>query len=118
MVSPLAKLLFYSIAMLTIPVGGFFTSKSFVYEGTDCHLCYSSVILILIILTKILYRMCLCVFYLLYLYVWLGIFGMEDGSVAAAITAVVLVHCVIAGYVYEAWKEEPSPDPMIFKKQD
>ena len=43
---------------------------------------------------------------------------MEDGSVAAAITAVVLVHCVIAGYVYEAWKEEPSPDPMIFKKQD
>ena len=47
-----------------------------------------------------------------------GVFGMADGSVAAAITAVVLVHCVIAGYVYVAWKEEPSPPPMEFKKQD
>ena len=47
-----------------------------------------------------------------------GVFGMADGSVAAAITAVVLVHCVIAGYVYVAWKEEPSQPPMQFKKQD
>lgn len=43
---------------------------------------------------------------------------MADGSVAAVITAVVLVHCVIAGYLYVAWKEEPSSTPMTFKKQD
>ena len=43
---------------------------------------------------------------------------MEDGSVAAAITAVVLVHCVIAAYVYMAWKEGPASTPMTFKKQD
>ena len=47
-----------------------------------------------------------------------GVFGMEDGSVAAVITAVVLVHCVIAAYVYVAWKEEPASQPMTFKKQD
>ena len=39
--------------------------------------------------------------------------GYNDGSVGAAITAVVLVHCVIAGYVYEAWKEGDTP-----RKQD
>lgn len=37
-----------------------------------------------------------------------GIFGYEDGSVGAAAVAVVLVHCVIAAYVYAAWKEGPT----------
>lgn len=40
--------------------------------------------------------------------------GYSDGSVGAAITAVILVHCVIAGYVYVAWKEGQTPSP----KQD
>jgi len=38
-----------------------------------------------------------------------GVLGYPDGSVGAAIVAVVLVHCVIAGYVYVAWKEGQTP---------
>ena len=38
-----------------------------------------------------------------------GILGYSDGSVGAAITAVVLIHCVIAAYVYAAWKEGETP---------
>lgn len=34
--SPIAKLLMFSAAMLTIPVGGFFSSKYFIFEGTSC----------------------------------------------------------------------------------
>ena len=34
-----------------------------------------------------------------------GILGYRDGSVPAAVLAVILVHCVIAAYVYAAWKE-------------
>ncbi len=34
-----------------------------------------------------------------------AILGYRDGSVGAAITAVVLIHSIIAGYVYVAWKE-------------
>ena len=34
-----------------------------------------------------------------------GLLGYPDGSVGAAIVAVVLVHVVIVGFVYEAWKE-------------
>lgn len=30
---PIEKLIFFSMAMLTIPVGSFFASKSFVFEG-------------------------------------------------------------------------------------
>ena len=33
MANPLATLLLFSFAMITLPVGGFFVSKSFVYEG-------------------------------------------------------------------------------------
>ena len=33
------------------------------------------------------------------------IFGYSDGSVGAAIVAVILVHVVIAAYVYAAWNE-------------
>ena len=32
-------------------------------------------------------------------------FGYKDGSAGAAIVAVVLVHTVIAGFVYTAWIE-------------
>ena len=35
----------------------------------------------------------------------IGILGYNDGSVGAAIVAVLLVHVVIAGYVYAAWNE-------------
>ena len=35
----------------------------------------------------------------------LGILGYPDGSIGAAIVAVILVHVVIAAYVYVAWKE-------------
>ena len=34
--------------------------------------------------------------------------GYPDGSVGAAIVAVVLIHVVIAGYVYVAWKDGPT----------
>ena len=37
--------------------------------------------------------------------IYAGVFGSRDGSLGAAILAVVLVHVVIAGYVYTAWKE-------------
>ena len=33
MASPLAILLFFSLAMLSLPIGGFFVSKSLIYEG-------------------------------------------------------------------------------------
>jgi len=59
----------------------------------------------------------LCQFFLLVLtqsvynllYSPAGVLGYPDGSVGAAIVAVVLVHCVIAGYVYVAWKEGQTP---------
>lgn len=35
----------------------------------------------------------------------LALFGYSDGSIGAAIIAVILVHVVIALYVYAAWKE-------------
>ena len=38
-------------------------------------------------------------------FIYTGIFGFKDGSVGGAITAVVLVHCVIAAYIYVAWNE-------------
>lgn len=41
--------------------------------------------------------------------------GYPDGSVGAAIVAVVLIHTVIAGYVYVAWKDGPT---TIQFKQD
>ncbi|CAI8004594.1 Vacuolar ATPase assembly integral membrane protein vma21 [Geodia barretti] len=41
--------------------------------------------------------------------------GYPDGSVGAAIVAVVLIHTVIAGYVYTAWKDGPT---TIQFKQD
>lgn len=34
-----------------------------------------------------------------------GMLGYEDGSAPGAILAVVLVHLIIAGYVYVAWLE-------------
>lgn len=37
-----------------------------------------------------------------------AILGYPDGSVGAAIVAVVLIHTVIAGYVYIAWKDGPT----------
>lgn len=40
-----------------------------------------------------------------------GVLGYEDGTVGSAITAVVLVHVVIAGYIYVAWKEGSTPVP-------
>lgn len=46
----------------------------------------------------------------------LGVFGYPDGSVGAAIVAVVLIHTVIAGYVYVAWKDGPST--TVTFKQD
>jgi hypothetical protein len=30
---PIEKLILFSIGMLTLPIGGFFTSKSFLFEG-------------------------------------------------------------------------------------
>lgn len=41
-----------------------------------------------------------------------GIFGYADGSVGSAIVAVVLVHCVIAGFIYTAWAEGLTPTPL------
>jgi hypothetical protein len=35
----------------------------------------------------------------------LGILGYRDGSAGAAIVAVILVHVVIAGFIYTAWVE-------------
>ena len=32
-------------------------------------------------------------------------FGYKDGSTGAAIVAVVLVHTIIAGFIYTAWVE-------------
>ena len=46
---------------------------------------------------------------------YIGVLGYTDGSVGAAIVAVLLVHCVIAAYVYAAWKEGPT---TITAKQD
>ena len=49
------------------------------------------------------------------LIVLLDVLGFKDGSIGSAIVAVVLVHCVIAGFVYTAWLEgstsfnKPSP---------
>ena len=34
-----------------------------------------------------------------------AILGYSNGAVGGAITAVVIVHCVIAAYIYVAWKE-------------
>ena len=38
----------------------------------------------------------------------LVLLGYSDGSVGAAIVAVILVHIVIGLYVYAAWKEGPT----------
>lgn len=35
---PIAKLLLFSFAMLTLPIGGFFASKSYLFEGMDIKL--------------------------------------------------------------------------------
>ena len=37
-----------------------------------------------------------------------AIMGYPDGSVGAAIAAVVLIHTVITGYIYVAWKDGPT----------
>lgn len=34
--------------------------------------------------------------------------GYSDGSVGAAIVSIVLIHTVIAGYLYTAWKDGPT----------
>ncbi len=38
-----------------------------------------------------------------------GVLEYKDGAVGSAIIAVVLVHCVIAAYVYMAWIEGATP---------
>lgn len=38
-------------------------------------------------------------------YIFENIFGYSDGSIGAVIVAVILVHVVIAAYVYAAWNE-------------
>lgn len=38
-----------------------------------------------------------------------GMLGYKDGAVGAAIVAVVLVHVIIAGFVYAAWAEGLTP---------
>lgn len=43
--------------------------------------------------------------YYYYVDATLGILGYKDGSVGSAVVAVVLVHCVIAAFVYTAWVE-------------
>lgn len=49
--------------------------------------------------------MCIVDSLLLLLCSLIVVFGYADGSVGAAIVAVILVHVVIALYVYVAWKE-------------
>uniref|UniRef100_A0A1X7VFH9 Cytochrome c oxidase assembly factor 3 mitochondrial coiled-coil domain-containing protein n=1 Tax=Amphimedon queenslandica TaxID=400682 RepID=A0A1X7VFH9_AMPQE len=67
--TPFFNLLIYSLMMIVLPIGGFFSSKYFIFEV---------------------------------------LLGYSDGSVGAAIVAVILVHIVIGLYVYAAWKEGPT----------
>ena len=94
---PVEKLVMFSLAMLTIPIGGFFGSKSLIFEGKDLIQC----------LPQIHYD-----FTNIACALSVGIFGYKDGSVGSAIVAVVLVHCVIAGFIYTALGEGPSPTPL------
>ncbi len=89
---PIEKLVLCSIAMLTLPIGGFFGSKTFVFEGK------------LTPLNKISLGSSF--------FFYIGVLGYPDGSVGGAIVAVILVHCVIAGFVYTAWMEGQTPTPI------
>lgn len=66
---PVENMLIYSLAMIVLPVGGFFSSKTLLFEG---------------------------------------FLGYNDGSAGGAIIAVVLIHVVIAMFVYKAWTEGQS----------
>ena len=46
-----------------------------------------------------------------------GTLGYKDGSVPAAISAVLIVHAVIGVYVYLAWKEGSQDATQVFKTE-
>ena len=78
----LAVLLLFTAAMVTLPITGYFTSKSYVFEG-NCRKTFQ----------WIQYRL------------YAGILGYEDGSILGAIVAVLIVHTVIGFYIYVAWRD-------------
>ncbi len=55
------------------------------------------------------------VFNINFVSVSVAVLGYSDGSVGGAIIAVILIHLVIAMFVYKAWSEGQSPTPI---KQD
>ncbi len=72
--------------MILLPISGFFLSKGLVFEGSKIHNIHCATIITFSLLFK-------------------DMFGYADGSVGAAIVAVVLVHVVIAIFIYVAWNE-------------
>ena len=54
---------------------------------------------------------------MIYLYC-AGVLEFQDGSVGSAVVAIVLVHSVIAAYVYMAWLEGPTTIQLSPVKKD
>ena len=74
-------LLLFTVAMFAVPLGGFYLSKEYIFEGRRPSLLSKFTRLIL------------------------GFLGYQNGTVGAGILAVMLVHVIIAVYIYVAWIE-------------
>ncbi len=116
------NLLVYSLAMIVLPVGGFFSSKAILFESKfkPQQICLAVLMIkpliirylpsffwyIASVYQKDLNSMCIC---------HIGVLGYSDGSVGGAIIAVILIHLVIVMFVYKAWSEGQGTQPI---KQD
>jgi len=87
----LGVLLLFTAAMVTLPITGYFTSKAYLFEGQKLSIIAVS------------------------LFIFTGTLGYKDGSVPAAISAVLIVHVVIGVYVYLAWKEGSQDVQQVYK---
>ena len=110
MVSPTTTLVLFSVAMIFLPIGGYFLTKELLFEGSA------------MVAAPGVDQQIMCLVYFVFPELLLpshisssslvpGMLGYKDGSVGSAITAVLLVHVVIAGYIYVAWKEGSTTVP-------
>lgn len=51
-------------------------------------------------------------------YILEGILNYENGAVGSAIVTVIVVHIIIAMYIWTAIKEEATPDTKFYGKKD